>query len=202
MDYFGYQSEASGAVWGLFRSLGEITPAQRESMYSGSEYAHTLETVSAALNGSIPTDRESVRNFNLWGYECACAANDFKSRLNRVKKELNIVDVSSESDSSLQVGYGDISDRELKAKDDLFEDLVDSMTFEDNIKTLLNIRSKYIVECGVDVVGVLRSALRGIPDAVNEMRSLVKDSLLKDLYIQLCEESQDGALLRRLEAIV
>lgn len=206
MNYFGYQSNTTGAIWGLFKSLGEVTPEQREKMYSGSEYSHTLETVSAALSGAIATDPESVNNFNLWGYEFSCANRDNLRRLNLAEHVLNIVDFSTTSDDSLAVGYGDISSRDLASKltskEDVFEDLVESISFEENLKQLLNIRSQYIVEQGVDVVSVLYGALKGIPDAINEVKTLVKDNFLKDLYAQLCEESQNGALLRRLEVVV
>ena len=69
MNYFGYQSNTSGRVWGLFKELGEITPEQREKIYAGSEYAHTLEMVSAALNGAIATRPENLEIFNQSGYE-------------------------------------------------------------------------------------------------------------------------------------
>lgn len=201
MNYFVYQSNTSGRVWGLFKELGEITPEQREKIYAGSEYAHTLEMVSAALNGAIATDPESLENFNLWGYEAKCAETDSIGKRNRAKKELHIVEFSTSSDDSLDVGYGDISDRDLGSEDDMLELLVDSLAFEDNLRQLFNIRSHYIAEKGVDVVSVLYGALKGIPDAVKEMKSLVKDNMLCELYTQLCEESK-GMLLRRLEGAV
>lgn len=201
MNYFGYQSNASGKVWGLFRELGEITPEQREKMYAGSEYAHTLEMVSAALSGAIATDPESLANFNLWGYENKCAETDSLGKRARAKKELHIVDFTTSSDDSLEVGYGDVSARDLGSEDDMLDLLVDSMAFEENLRQLFNIRTRYIAEQGVDVVSVLYGALKGIPDAVKEMKTLVKDSALCELYTQLCEESK-GMLLRRLEVAV
>lgn len=202
MNYFSYQVNTTGKMWSLFRELGEITPEQREKMFVGSEYAHTLEMVSAALNGAIATDADSVANFNLWGYEAKCADTDTLNRRNRAKKVLNIVEFTTSSDESLEVGYGDVSARDLASDDGMFDDLVDSIAFEENLRKLFNIRTRYISEQGVDVVSVLYGALKGIPDAVNEMKTLVKDSTLYELYTQLCEESQDGLLLRRLEVAV
>lgn len=202
MNYFNYQVNTSGKVWGLFRELGEVTPEQREKMFVGSEYAHTLEMVSAALNGAIATDSESLENFNLWGYEARCAETDALNRSKRAKKVLNIVEFTTSSDDSLEVGYGDVSARDLAGDDGMFDEIVDSIAFEENLRKLFNIRTRYISERGVDIVSVLYGALKGIPDAVSEMRSLVKDSTLYELYTQLCEESQDGMLLRRLEVAV
>lgn len=202
MNYFGYQNTASGAVWSLFRELGEITPEQREKVYAGSEYAHTLEIVSAALNGHIATDPVSLENFNLWGYESKCAEMDVHGKRARAKKVLNIVGFSTSSDDSIEVGYGEISARELGYEDSMFDVIVDSVDFEENLRRLFNIRTKYISEKGVDVVSVLYGALKGIPDALNEIKSLVTDSTLCELYTQLCEGSQNGALIRRLEMAV
>ena len=202
MNYFGYQSNTSGAVWGLFKELGEVTPEQREKMYAGSEYAHTLEMVSAAMNGVIATDPESLENFNLWGYEAKCADTDALNRKSRAKKVLNIVEFTTSSEEDLEVGYGDVSARDLAGDDGMFDELVDSIAFEENLRKLFNIRSRYIAEQGVDVVSVSYGALQGIPDALTEVKTLFKDSTLCELYTQLCEESQDGALLRRLELAV
>lgn len=202
MKYFAYQNAPSGAVWSLFHELGSVSAEQRERVFSNSDYAHTLEIVSAAMNGKIPTDPESISNFNLWGYEYACTKTDQDGRRKETKKTLNIVEFSTSSDDSLEVGYGDISARELGSEEALFDEIVDSVDFEENLRMLFNIRSRYISEQGVDVVSVLYGALKGIPDALSEIKKLLNDSVLRDLYTHLCEESKDGALLRRLEMAV
>lgn len=178
-----------------------MSPQQKEQMFAGSEYAHTLEMVSAAISGAISTDPQSVEAFNLWGYEYKCAEMDSVGKRGRAKKELHIVEFTTSSDDDLQVGYGEISARDLGSEDEMLSALEDSMTFEDNIRHLFNIRSKYISERGVDVVSVLYNALSGIPDAIAQMKTLVKDSTLRELYTQLCEESS-GVLVQRLEVAV
>lgn len=202
MNYFSYQDNITGGVWSLFKDLGKITPAEREKMYANSEYAHTMEIISAALSGILPTDAESVDKFNLGMYEKRCGESDRVGRFETAKTVLNIVDFTTSSDSSLRVGFGDISERSLASKEDLFEEVLESTAFEENIRKLYNIRPKYISEKGVDVVSVLYGALKGIPEAVSKMKSLVSDMWLRELYSQLCEDSRDGALLRRLEAAV
>lgn len=202
MNYFGYQHSVSGQIWSLFRELGEITPEQREKVYAGSEYAHTLEIVSAALNGHISTDPVSLENFNLWGYESKCADMDAHGKRARAKKVLNIVEFSTSSDDSIDVGYGEVSARELGYEDSMFDTIVESVDFEENLRRLFNIRTKYICEKGVDIVSVLYGALKGIPDAMTEIKTLVADSTLRELYTQLCEGNQNGTLIRRLELAV
>ena len=105
------------------------------------------------------------------------------------------------SDDDLKVGYGEISDRKLKPKEDAFEELMNSRAFEENIRQLYNIRTKYIVEYGVDLISVLISSLKGIPEAILEIKKLLTvDVNIKDLIISLCEDSKDGELLRVLES--
>ena len=76
-----------------------------------------------------------------------------------------------------------------------------SNNFEDNIKALCGIRTKYIVEKGIDVVSVLSCSLKGIPEAVAELKTIMADSVLGEIITSLCEDSRDGELLRRLEAV-
>jgi hypothetical protein len=201
MKYYKYQQKQSfSKIWQLFQGLDEMTPEQIENMYEGSDYSHTLDIVKAALNGSIPLTDEAVREFSLQAYEYKCKENDKNGRFNRAKEVVNIVEFDS-SDDDLKVGYGEISDRKLKPKEDAFEELMNSRAFEENIRQLYNIRTKYIVEYGVDLISVLISSLKGIPEAVLEIKKLLTvDVNIKDLIVSLCEDSQDGELLRVLES--
>lgn len=200
MNYFKYQNaKPMSRVWSLFRNLGDIPHDKLASMYSTSDYSHTLEIVRSALNGSISLTEEDVRDFNLQAYEHACSNNDKNNRRKMASKSLNIVDVDS-SEDDVRVGYGEVSSRSLASIEDSFEEVMSSKNFEENIRELYGIRSKYIIEKGVDIVSVLTCSLKGIPEAVSELRTLMKDTTLKDLITSLCEDSRDGELLRRLEA--
>jgi hypothetical protein len=200
MKYFAYAETPPGKVWGLFKDLGGMTPAQCDAIYAGSEYAHTLEIVSAALNGSIATDPASCSRFNLKGYEIKCAATDGLSRRERAKHVLNIVDFST-ADDDMDVGFGDVSGRDLGKEDELYDILTGSVAFEQNIRELLGIRKKYLCEQGVDLVSVLYNALQKVPGAVDNVKELVKDENLRELFYQLCDDG-GGSLLNRLAAFV
>lgn len=197
MEYFAYQPKVSGTIWNIFKDLGTQSPAEIERAYSATEYSHTLEIVSAAMNGSIDLDGP----FNLLAYERACQETDaIEQRKIKGPKELNIVDFETTKDTDLQVGYGDISSRSLRSKEDLIDEVVRRQSLNNGLDQLFNIRSRYIVERGVDVVSVLANALRGISDAMASFKGLLEDSTLKELFTNLCEDSQDGELLRQLEA--
>lgn len=200
MKYYKYQNtKPMSNVWSLFKDLDTMTPSQIEKLYADSDYSHTLDIVKAALNGSIPLTDDAVREFNLQAYEYKCKENDKNGNFKKAKDVLNIVEFDN-SEEDVNTRYGDISDRKLKVVEDAFEEVMSSDTFEANIRELYNIRTKYIIEHGIDLVSVLISSLKGIPEAVAEIKTIMCDTVVKDLIVSLCEDSRDGKLLRTLEA--
>lgn len=200
MKYYKYQNtKPMSNVWSLFKDLNTMTPSQIERLYADSDYSHTLDIVKAALNGSIPLTDDAVREFNLQAYEYKCKENDKNGNFKKAKDVLNIVEFDN-SEEDVNTRYGDISDRKLKVVEDAFEEVMSSDTFEANIRELYNIRTKYIIEHGIDLVSVLISSLKGIPEAVAEIKTIMCDTVVKDLIVSLCEDSRDGKLLRTLEA--
>lgn len=201
MRYFKYQNNQSmSKVWSLFADLGRMTPEQKAKIYGTSDYSHTLEIVHSALNGNIPLTDEAISQFNLGAYEMSSRLNDKKAKIKKAKKVLNIVEFDN-SDEDIRVGFGDVSDRKLSTIDESFEEILNNDEFECSIRELLNIRSTYIVEHGIDLVSVLLSALKGIPEAVKSLKDLMSDNKVYDLVTGLCSNSY-GGLIPRLEAVV
>lgn len=200
MRYFDYQySGTLGRVWSLFSGLNEVPEEQKlgKSRFS-CEYSHTLEIVNAALSGSLSTSSESVKNFNLQAYEYTCKENDNISQIKSAEKLLYIVDDTGEDNE--RVGFGDIQEKKLNPEKDCFNDIFDSTDFSSNLELLLSLRDKYIMEQGLDIVNVLKSSLKGIPEAIEKMKYILsKDDYLKELVISLCEDGQEGVLMDRLE---
>lgn len=201
MNYFKYQSQQSmSKIWSLFVDLGKMSPEMKDKIYGGSDYSHTLEIVRSALNGNISLTDEAVRSFNLGAYEFKCRENEKLGRLKDAKTVLNIVEFDN-SEEDVRVGYGDISDRKLSMLDESFDKILDNDEFEYCIRQLLGIRSRYIVEHGVDLVSVLLNSLKGIPESVSTLKELVKDKVVKDLVTGLCNNG-NGRLIPILEAAV
>lgn len=199
MHYFKYQNnQQMSKIWSLFRDLGETSDGVKNAY--GMDYSHTLDIVKSALGGSISLSKEDIQSFNLQAYEYTCHENEKDGRRKKAAKLLNIVDVDS-SDDDIRVGYGEVSSRSLASIEDSFDEVMSSNNFEDNIKALYGIRTKYIVEKGIDVVSVLSCSLKGIPEAVAELKTIMTDSVLGEIITSLCEDSRDGELLRRLEAV-
>lgn len=202
MRYFDYQySGTLGRVWSLFSGLGEISEEQRLGKVKYScDYSHTLEIVNAALSGALSTSSESVKNFNLQAYEYACKENDNISQIKSADKTLFIVDDTGEDNE--RVGFGDIQERKLAPEDGCFDEVFEDVDFETNLARLLELRDKYIRDKGVDLVNVLKSSLKGIPEAVNQMQKLLSgNSRLKELIVSLCENEREGVLMGRLELL-
>lgn len=207
MNYFKYQSQVPmGRIWGLFTQLANMSEEEILKKDRGNyscSYAHTLDIVKAAISGSLTADADS---FCLKAYEITCDKNDAnKLRKDAKEKEVFIVFESSEDvGEDKRVGYGDISERKLNLKhiESAFE-AVDSLeSFEENINELLNIRNTYIKTKGIDLVSILRNALKGIPEASQLLSKLVADNKdLLGLITSLCEDSEEGRLLNRLATI-
>lgn len=207
MDYFKYQqSGITGRVWSLFAGLKDVSEEEKLQKASHNvSYAHSLEIVSAALRGSLLTDDESLETFDLKAYECKCAENDKIGKIQKADKELFIVDTTN-SDSDAKVGFGDVTEREkrLQCIDKAFDELESIESLDADIRLLCNIRQEYLVEHGVDLIRVLVNSLKGIPDAVEELKGILaseKSSELSSLIISLCENGS-GSLMNQLEFIL
>lgn len=199
MRYFDYQTQGTiGMIWGIFAPLGMRSEDEMlsKSRYSCS-YSHTLEIVNAALNGSLSYMND---DFDLARYESKCATNERIGKRQEVDKLLYIVDSTEEEDN--RVGYGDISERALGTKEDVFEGIESEDTLDSGLCQLSELREKYIKEIGKDIVSILRSSLRGIPEATIEIQGIMsKDSFLREVVINLCESS-NGTLMSRLQKIM
>lgn len=203
MNYFDYQSNGTlGRIWSLFAGLDKISEEEKLGKTRRScAYSHTLEIVNAAMSGSLSTDDESISEFNLEAYEFKCAENDKINKIKQTDKVLYIVDSVGEDEEN--VGFGDVSSRKLRSLEESFEILEGMEAFESNLLKLYNIRSEYIKDRGIDVVSILNSSLKGIPDAVSQIKQLItENSGLRELVVSLCEDGSDGALMSRLEAVL
>lgn len=202
MNYFQYKvKEPMGKIWALFQRLGKLS--EEEIKGTRCEYLHTMEIIRSALAGNILLTDDAIRGFNLLAYENACKVNDKNNVRGNVSKELFIVDTSGAEDESEKVSFGDISERKLQRLSDEFEDVIDSRTFEQNLKWLLGVRNEYIVEYGVDVVSLLTGALDGITEAKETLVNFAKkNKVFLDVVSEICESGDHEVLLERLSLVI
>lgn len=203
MNFFNYKPSTDdqlGKVWELFEVMGNSAKEESEpaSIHS---YAHTMEIIRSALAGNIALDEESIKSFNLRGYEYACRNNEKIDRRKKVDRELFIVDTSTESKDE-RVGFGDISESKLKYYDSMFDELLKNSSFEQNVLKLCQIRDNYIVNDGFDPVMLLSGALRGIKEASEMLIEVVKeDKKLAEIIEGICDFGNHDAILSRLSTV-
>ena len=200
MRYFQYQAtdRPMAEIWTLFRSMG--TEGYTNKVTKGYEgYTHTLEIVNAAMSGRLCSTREGgFESFDLDLYERKCSENDTRSKGRIVQKELFIVDDCG-NDEEEKIGYGDVSASKLGSVEDSFDEMLDSQDFEQNLRILYRIRDKYIIDKGVDLVQLLKNALKVIPEAIAELKGLITtDPAVGDLILSLCSDSKNDHLIERL----
>lgn len=199
MKYFEYQYSGSfGEVWNLFSDLASLSKDFKESNKSKErnwDFSHTSEIVNSAMNGNLSNkDGE----FDLRAYEIKCAQTDEIELSGQRKKFLTVVDTVNGSDED-SVGYGEISinDSRLRDVEDAFELLDNSDEFEKCLKDLYNIRTGYIVDKGIDPVEMLLNSLKGVPEAVISIQTLVQEDLsLRGIVQALCENGNNSLQVR------
>lgn len=201
MKYFSYQEEGLGEVWELFSDLASLSKNEEVSN-NNCEYEHVFDIVKTAISRKKENNPFGSEFFNLKAYEIKCRSNEKIKQDKSYKDELFIVDKTGEDQLA---GYGEITvnDLRLKSIEDDFELFENNEEFESCLCLLYNIRKKYIVTKGVDLVDMLINSLKGIPEAISLMGDLVlKDSLLKEIIEGLCLNSRDNHLLLRLESSI
>lgn len=206
MKYYRYQNtKAMSKVWMLFKDLGDMSPEKLEKLYEKSDCSYSIEIIRAALNGSISLSDDSLDSFNLQAYIYKSRENEFKGEIKNSSKVLRIVDFedSDKDTKESSVKFGDISSRSSKSLsyvDEGFERLMDSEEFKYNLRELYAIRSVYIVENGIDLVSVLIAGLKGIPEAIQQLKGCMQNDVkIDNLITSLCKGGS-GRLLRILEA--
>lgn len=189
-----------GSIWALFSGIkdapNEVIEAVKNSPNANyCNYEHTLEIINSAMNGNISNYDDT---FDLKSYEYACQKQDRMEKNSSKNKTYFIVDDDDEEEDK-RLGYKEVSSRTLGASEDSYEMFEENEVFEKSFKDLIDIRSFYTLEFGIDPMELLRSALLGIPEAVKEL-SDISDGRLKEIITNLCECGTDGYLMRRLDS--
>lgn len=195
MNYFNYMPDGMahlGKIWTLFESMS-ADEINRNS------YEYSLDIIKSALQGNISFDcTETNGKFPLREYTYGCKKNEKIARRAKVKKELFIVDSFTE-DENEKIGFGDISERVLKDIDTLFDEMLDTESFEQSIEALLGIRNEYLVKEGVDIVELVKGSLKKVNNSVKTLSKFAKkDNRLKSILEGLLGTGHGDEVLERL----
>lgn len=197
MRYFDYQNNAEmGRVWGLFSGLANLTKNDKMGVNRTVEYGHTIEIIKSALNNNFALDEE----FSLAHYERTCIKHDGYGINSSGTTMLAIVDSINGEDE--RVNYGEISCNQLPSKEDPYRELEDKDEFERCLKQLCDLRGLYQIQLGIDPVETLKNSLKGVPEAVTSLVTLISEDIqLKEIISFLCENGSN-ILQERLEGIL
>lgn len=159
---FGYQKELTPDVLCLFKGISECK-----------DFDSSIEVIDAAMAGRINSDKD----FNLAGYDTGVKNNTY---MNESKKAGEEVYLDAEEDT-----YADAVLFEQSAKIDPYEAIFNENEVQSSVTKLLSMRTEFLVDEGVDFIFAIRQALKGIPQAVECLRSLCENySRIRD-HIQI-----------------
>lgn len=202
MRYFKYQcGDQMGSVWSMFKELADISEFDRNPQERGRcLYGHTMETLDSLMHKAERGVNLTSEEFCLRAYELQCQRNDDTQQMIDADKCLAIIDEADEKEDQ-RLGYGQVSSRNLKTYEELYDEVDNSDVFDRYMSTLYSVNKVYITEQGVDIIVMLKSALKGIPMAVEGLTSLInKDSRLRSIVYGLCDSSENGHLLKQLNS--
>lgn len=192
MNYFDYVPKSDkdmGKVWGLFKGM---TPEE----IGRNPYGYSLEIVKSALSGSI-----DEAEFDLKRYTFGCVRNDKLNINKKRRKELFIVD-SYEDEDEGRVNFGDISDRCLGSLDSMLDEVLSNESFNASVQALLGMRDEYIRTKGIDIVVVVRGAVKGVQAQCKMLKRLVcRDSKLAVVIEGLLVPERSEEILSRLSVV-
>lgn len=195
MNYFNYVPESNkhmGKVWSLFDSMS-AEEINRNS------YEYSLNIIRAAIQGSIVVDENE--KFPLKGYTYGCRRNEKLSKCQQTMKELFIVDSFTE-DENEKIGFGDISERVLGEVDTMLDAFIDDESFEQSIESLLGLRNEYLVKQGIDIVEIVKGALKNVQASVKMLATLSGiDTRLRVIIEGLLGTGHGSEVLNRLSVV-
>lgn len=174
---FAYDSEVSEEVWGLFSSMAD-------------EPEKSVPYVDEIINAGIKGKIDFGRYFNLDGY-CYTVEENLKMKAGqRAKKESFIFDGDLTDDGGeAYTKKGGVNSNRFEALEDGFNKLEDDDELLSAIRSIKNVREDFLLDEGVDLVKLLKSATEFLPQAITDLKKLCEDFELLGEQIQVVLKS-------------
>lgn len=168
-SYMGVD-EIPEKVLGLFTSSAE----------NGESLQYASEIVFSGIKGRINLDGE----FNIHAYERAITKNGILSDYSRSKKEtfLDCGTSNDDYDSVTQAGGVQADRLNLEVVQDAFEELLDDDELACAVSNIRRLNPEFITVEETDIIEALRLALKGIPQAIKELKRIC------EFYPQMSED--------------
>lgn len=155
------------------------------------EYAS--EIITAGLQGRIDFSKE----FNLDAYEATIRKNQHLLKESERKKK-SYIDFSGASDDFDEVASNGGIKAEFESLEtieemkDAFEEVLSNEELNYAVSTIKSLNDDFIADYGTDLIFALKSAVRGIPQAVEEIKKICTDfsvvsELIETILTSKCE---------------
>lgn len=152
-------------VWKLFSAMAENPDKPLDE---------ATDILKSALQGNLKgVQFENAQD--IYRYASRIKRNKYLSKNSQknVKRKLYIDHMHESEDNT--PAYGTILESAVVAQTisrtkDAFEDIADNSELRYAVETIKDLRQEFFIEAGVDLVKLLKQALRGIPDAVLELK--------------------------------
>lgn len=173
---FAYNTKVSDEVWCLFSSMAD-TPSK--------SVPYVDEILNASFKGKIALNR----TFNLEGY-CYTVRENLKMKAGqKAQKELFLFESDSDEEYEGSSRNGGVSTNRFDKLEDGFNELEDDDELLSAIQSIKNIREDFLLDEGVDLVKLLKSATEFLPQAIEELKKVCEEFELIGEQIQIIIKS-------------
>ena len=173
---FAYDKKVADEVWCLFSSMADM-PSK--------SVPYVDEILNASFKGKIALNR----TFNLEGY-CYTVRENLKMKAGqKAQKELFLFESDSDEEYEGSSRNGGVSTNRFDKLEDGFNELEDDDELLSAIQSIKNIREDFLLDEGVDLVKLLKSATEFLPQAVEELKKVCEEFELIGEQIQIIIKS-------------
>lgn len=155
------------------------------------------EIISAGLNGKI----DFTKDFNLDAYEATIKKNQRLLKENEKKKK-SYIDFNGGSDDFEEVACSGgikadfVQLDSIEEMKDAFEEVLANEELEYAVTTIKSLNAEFISDYGTDLIFALKKAVQGIPQAVEELKSICAEfSLVAELIETILSSKQEVEVL-------
>ena len=171
-----------GSFLGVDEVPEKVLELFTDSVSKQKEVTYASEIIFSGIQGRIDLDH----TFHLEAYEKAIKKNGALTQNNKRKKESYIEFGCSSEDYDSVAQNGGIQEDHLNIKDvqDAFEELIDDDELRYAVSNIKNLNAELIVVEEIDLIEALKLALKGIPQAISEIKRIC------DFYPSISESVQ------------
>lgn len=162
-------SEIPMEVWALFKDMLERPDLPVQNV---------LEIVEKAVSGCIDMEND----FNLFGYDFAIQKGRIKTQRAKLKKEtfIDFSDVQKDRSDAKEIGGANINVISFQAdalsdSKSEFDELFDNAELRSAVETIKALNDDFITEFQVDLIALIKKAVRGVPQAVLKLKKVCEE---------------------------